>query len=63
MQDIKGKSYHHTLEDYLKKKAGDKGFDLRATMRPEEMDSFERQQDMKDAGAAILIFQKGHERG
>jgi SAM-dependent methyltransferase len=51
--------YHQSLESYLIRIAWDEYcFRLRLLMRPSELDTFPGQQDMEDAGASILIFQR-----
>jgi SAM-dependent methyltransferase len=52
-------SYHKTLESYLIRIAKEQGFRLKDTLKPNDIrPPFEKQQDMEDAGASIMIFER-----
>jgi predicted nicotinamide N-methyase len=50
-------SYHKTLESYMIRTAKEHGFLLKVSLKPNDLQPFEKQQDMEDAGASILVFQ------
>ena len=50
-------SYHEALETYLIRTAREHGLFWKVSLKPKDLPPFDRQQDMEDAGASILVFQ------